>query len=61
MDEDYFLGKHPLASLEGAGLMQGVLRRQFHCLLQTVANKMPLVSGIHIHVHVYKYMYMCII
>lgn len=44
MEDDFFLGKHPLASLEGAGCMQLVLRKQFHCLLQTVANKMPNVS-----------------
>jgi hypothetical protein len=40
-DDDFFLGKHPLASLEGAGCMQLLLRKQFHNLLQTVANKMP--------------------
>ena len=43
-DDDFFLGKHPLASLEGAGCMQLLLRKQFHNLLQTVANKMPHVS-----------------
>ena len=42
-DDDFFLGKHPLASLEGAGCMQLLLRKQFHNLLQTVANKMPHV------------------
>ena len=44
VEDDFFLGKHPLASLEGAGCMQQVLRKHFHCLLQTVADKMPLVS-----------------
>ena len=43
MEDDFFLGKHPLASLEGAGSMQLLLRKQFHYLLQTVANKMPQV------------------
>lgn len=44
VEDEFFLGKHPLTSLEGAGCMQQVLRKQFHCLLQTVAKKMPLVS-----------------
>ena len=43
--EEWFLGKHPLTGLEGAGVMLLLLRKQFHSMLQTVANLMPQVSG----------------
>ena len=41
--EDWSLGKHPLMSLDGAGVMLHMLRKQFHMFLQTVANTMPKV------------------
>ena len=41
--EDYFLSKHPLSRLDGAGIMLQMLRRQFHSFLRTTANLMPKV------------------
>ena len=44
--EEYFLSKHPLSGLDGAGIMLQMLRRQFHSFLRTTANIMPKVGGV---------------
>ena len=41
--EDYFLSRHPLSGLEGAGIMLHMMRKQFHSFLRTTANIMPKV------------------
>ena len=46
--EEYFLSKHPLSGLDGAGIMLQMLRRQFHSFLRTTANIMPKVGGVMI-------------
>ena len=42
-ESEEMLGKHPLSGLDGAGAMLSILRKQFHCLLQTTADIMPKV------------------
>ena len=41
--EEYFLSRHPLSGLDGAGVMLQMLRRQFHSFLRTTANIIPRV------------------
>ncbi len=42
--DEFFLSKHPLSGLDGAGIMLQMLRRQFHSFLRTTANIMPKVG-----------------
>lgn len=45
--EEYFLSKHPLSGLDGAGIMLQMLRKQFHSFLRTTANIMPKVGAVY--------------